>query len=144
MRKIDWEAALSKDDIVWLRQTGIPGIEERIERHQAQFDAEVPDSEVLDDVTTKSADDPTVRAGETVVEGGGGPQMVDPTGGGAVEADDDYPKWTVAELAGEVTARNDLPNTTPVEVVGTGKDGAVTKADLVKGLRLWDQMNPGQ
>lgn len=140
MRKIDWEKALSEDDIVWLRQTGMPGIEERIEKHQASFDAKVPEDESPGDQTTKSTLDPTARTGEQVIEGGGGPQFVDPTGGGVVE--DDYPQWKVAELEAEVKARNDLPDTTSVEVVGTGKDGAVTKPDLVKGLRLWDQMNP--
>jgi hypothetical protein len=67
-----------------------------------------------------------------------------PEGGEGEDEEDelDYTKWPVKELEDEVAARNAMKDTTKVDVVGTGKDGAVRKADLVKGLRLWDQENP--
>jgi hypothetical protein len=146
MRKIDWEGPLSDEDVVWLHTTGQPGIEERIERHQAQFGADVPEIEVPADELSKSALDPTARSGE-LVESAGGPKLVDPTKADAPDDEDDsddYDTWNKADLESEVEARNGLDNRkTDVEVVGTGKDGAVLKADMIKGLRLWDLENPG-
>lgn len=56
---------------------------------------------------------------------------------------DDYDTWTVPELEAEVTKRNTDPENadSQVEVVGTGKNGAVRKPDLIKALRVWDQEN---
>lgn len=148
MRKIDWEKALSAEDIAFLRQAGIPGMMERVEAHQAQFDAKVPEVETLDDPATRSALDAQGRVADPV-EGVGVVTLIDPLDSGDAPDDDeddedlpDYDKWPVKELTDEVDARNAMENTTNVEVVGTGKDGAVRKPDLVKGLRLWDQENP--
>lgn len=146
MRSINWDGPLSEEDVVWLHTTGQPGMEERIARHQAQFDAEVPEVEVPSDELSKSALDPTARSGE-LVESAGGPKLVDPTQADPVtdeDEEDDYDTWTKPDLEAEVSARNGLDNRkTDVTVVGTGKDGAVLKADMVKGLRLWDQENVG-
>lgn len=150
MRKIDWDKALSKEDIAWLRQAGIPGMTERIDLHQAQFKAEVPEVEVPEDTLTTSALDPQGRVANQVPEFGqlGAPQLVDPTQPTAdaeiTEDDDleDYDSWSKEDLDKEVVARNKMADTSEVTVVGTGKDGNVLKADLVKGLKLWDQENP--
>jgi hypothetical protein len=147
MRKIDWEKALSDEDIAFLRQSGIPDTEGIIERHQAKFDAPVVADEFEPDPVTKSALDPSAIAIGDPVEGigGGSPKLIDPTQAEVEVEDvdgDDYETWNKADLESEVDARNALENSGEVEVVGTGKDGAVLKADLIKGLRLWDQENP--
>lgn len=143
MRKIDWEGPLTEEDIAWLRQTGIPAIEERIEKHQAQYDAKVPEVEVPSDLVTVSALDPE-GGGSTSALTGDGPMKVDPTLADPQddEADDDYDSWSVEELKAEIEARNALPGTSKVEVIGTGKNGAITNADRIKALRLWDADNP--
>lgn len=147
MRKIDWKRPLSDEDIVWLRQSGMPDTEGIIERHQSQFAADVPPVEVPDDEVSRSALDAQARLADRVEAiGNGAPVEVDPTqtGDEAIEniEGDDYETWTKDDLEAEVTARNGLPETGDVEVVGTGKDGNVLKADIVKGLRLWDQEYP--
>jgi hypothetical protein len=143
MRKIDWESALSDEDIAWLRTTGQPGMEERIQAHQAQYDVQVPEEEVPEDTVTRSALDPTARSSTPAVTGDG-PVLIDPREAGRVDDEiaDDYDSWKKPELEAEVKARNEMADTSDVEVQGTGKDGAVLKEDLVKGLRLWDQENP--
>lgn len=148
MRKIDWDKKLSDEDITWLRQAGFMS-EERIAAHQAQFDAEVPEPETPDDTLTRSALDPSARVADRVGgTGDGAPRLVEtpePGSGDAGTDDiepDDYDQWKVGELEAEVKARNELPDTTEVTVEGTGSNGNVTKPDLVKGLRLWDQENP--
>jgi len=141
MRKIDWEQKLSDEDIEWLRAAGFMS-EEQIAQHQDQFDAKVPEPEIPDDPATRSALDASSRA-NTSAETGDGPRLVDPTQADPQdEEQDDYDQWTAAELRDEVNVRNDDENTGPVTVEGTGKGGAVTKADLIKGLRLWDAENP--
>jgi hypothetical protein len=118
---------------------------ERVEMHQAEHNAKVPDPETPDDTLTRSALDPTARVADPAEgTGTGSPVLVDPTNSGDAEdiEGDDYDQWKVGELEAEVKARNDLPDTSQVSVVGTGKDGNITKPDLVKGLRLWDQENP--
>lgn len=145
MRKIDWDAKLSDEDIAWVRQAGFM-TEDQLERHQAQYDAEVPEVEIPEDQATRSALDPKANAA-TPTGQKNGPLLVDPTKADPPESSgddegDDYDSWKVPELEAEVTARNQLENTTTVEVTGTGRNGAVTKADLVKGLRLWDVENP--
>lgn len=150
MRKIDWEKALSDEDIAWLRQAGFMS-EEKIAAHQEQFGGDVPEVETGGDPLTKDALDPETRMAERVEgTGTGSPELVDPTATDSEDSDtpeeDDYDSWKVNELEAEVAARNDLAEkrdeVSPVVVEGTGKDGAVRKADLVKGLRLWDQENP--
>lgn len=151
MRKIDWENPLSDEDVAWLRQAGFMS-EERIAAHQAQFDKEVPEPEVPEDNLTKSAMDPAARVADPVPGmGDGAPVLVDPReqdnpGPEGTEDEDlvpdDYDQWKVSELENEVTARNEMPDTTMVTVEGTGKNNSVTKPDLIKGLRLWDQENP--
>lgn len=141
MRKINWDEKLSDDDIAWLRQAGFK-TEEQLAAHQAQFDAEIPEPEIPEDTLTASALDPNARA-STPLETGDGPQLVDPRQEDPPpDNDDDYESWSMTELSAEVTARNKLPDTSQVEVTGTGTNGARTKADLVKGLRLWDRENP--
>lgn len=145
MRKIDWEKPLSDEDIAWLRQAGFMS-EERIAAHQAQFDKEVPEPETPEDDLTRSALDPQARVAEQVPSDGAPvrvvPEQQDPATGDGDEGDD-YDQWKVSELEAEVTARNAMPDTTEVTVEGTGANGKVTKSDLVKGLRLWDNENPG-
>lgn len=55
---------------------------------------------------------------------------------GADEDADDYDQWKVSELQAEADSRDPRP-----VVTGTGKNGAVTKADLIAALRVWDQEN---
>lgn len=146
MRKIDWTQALSDKDVAWVRQAGFMS-DERIANHQAQFDAEVPEADVPEDVLTRSALDPAARVAERVEgTGNGSPVLVVPeeeSDSDAEDEGDDYDSWKVAELEAEVTARNNMPDTSDVTVEATGKDGKTLKADMVKGLRLWDQENPG-
>ena len=141
MRKINWEQKLSDEDIVWLRAAGHVS-EEQIARHQEQFDAKVPDPETPVDETTQSALNPAARA-NTPAETGDGPVQVDPTQADPqAPVEDDYNNWSVPELKDEVAARNGIQDAGDVEVVGTGKNGAITKSDYIKGLRLWDAENP--
>jgi hypothetical protein len=142
MRQINWDDKLSDEDIAWLRTTGIVGIEDRIARHQEQYDAQVPEDEVPDDEVTQSALDAQSRA-NTPAETGDGPVQVDPTQADPQgEFEDDYDEWTLPSLKSEVKIRNDMEGTGQVEIVGTGTNGAQTKADIIKGLRLWDAENP--
>jgi hypothetical protein len=146
MRKLNDDKAYTEDDIAWIRQAGIPFGEERIAQNAERFKTEVPPAE-------PDGDGPGARpavgqeAAGTALEfdpGSGAPRLVSPV----VESDsdeavlDDYDTWKVPELESEVKARNEMPDTTEVEVVGTGKDGKVVKPDLIKGLRLWDAENP--
>jgi hypothetical protein len=140
MRKINWDDKLTDEDIVWLRNAGHMS-EEQIATHQAQFDADVPDLEAPEDEATRSALSaaPAVTSSKT----GDGPLLVDPRAEDPQDGEpDDYDQWSVAELKAEVDARNGLADTSDVEVEGTGKSGAITKSDLIKGLRLWDAENP--
>jgi hypothetical protein len=141
MRKIDWNEALSPDDVAWLRQAGFMS-EEQIERHQSQHKAEVPEVEIPEDTVTRdglSAD----RVRERVVTGDG-PLEVDPTGGSGDEdeIDDDYDSWKVGELEAEVTARDGMPDTSRIVIEATGANGKVLKPDLIAALRVWDKKNP--
>lgn len=144
MRKMDWEKPLSEEDIAWLRQAGFMS-EERIAAHQAQFDKEVPEVDAPEDELTRSALDAAARVAEQIESDGAPvrvvPEQQDPAATGG-DFEDDYDSWKKSELEAEVTARNAMPDTTEVTVEGTGKDGAVLKEDLVKGLRLWDNENP--
>jgi hypothetical protein len=147
MRKLNWDEPLSEEDFAFIRQSGIPGLMERAETHQAKFGAKVPEDDTPEDTLTQSALDPQGRTATPVPHTG--PQLVDPTAPPAVEEvpaedaeGDDYDSWSKADLEDEVTARNALANTSQVEVHGTGKNGNVLAVDLVKGLRLWDQENP--
>lgn len=148
MRKIDWEQELSDEDILWLRNSGQLGMEERIAAHQKQFGADVPPLETEDDVLTASALDASARASTPVDnDGSSGPVLVDPTQADPQSEEDeveaeDYDSWKVAELQAEIKARNEMDNTSDVQVIPTGQDGKTLKVDLVKGLRLWDQENP--
>lgn len=142
MRKINWEEKLSDTDIEWLRNAGHMS-EEQIAAHQDQFDAKVPDAGTPDDPTTLSALDASSSA-STPAETGDGPRRVDPTQADPQDQGplDDYDSWSKADLEAEVSNRNAIEGTSDVEVVGTGSNGNVTKADLIKGLRLWDAENP--
>lgn len=147
MRKIDWNAVLSDEDVAWVRQAGFLS-EERIAHHQAQFDAEVPPVEAEEDTVVRSALDPDARVFDRVnVESGpidnSLPIVTDPVPEDDEDEEElDYDKWKISELEDEIAARNEMADTTSVSVTGTGKDGKIVKADLVKGLRLWDDENP--
>lgn len=151
MRKIDWEKPLSEQDIAWLRQTGIPGIEERIERHQNETGGEVPEVNQTEDTGTRSAFDPTSTRTQVVSDGASAPINVTPSPEDVrtdtEDEGDDYESWKVAELKEEVAARNKLSDeredVTPISIEGTGKEGAITKQDVIKALRVWDDENPG-
>lgn len=144
MRKIDWDKKLTDEDITWLRQSGLVRVngletEDAIRQNAENHGGQVDDPEIPEDTTTRSALDPTGRTSLGVVATGETPKdpVADPSA-----ADDDYDQRTVHELADEVKTRNsaaEAEGTPKVEVIGTGTDGKVRKADLVKGLRLHDQ-----
>lgn len=147
MRKIDHGKLYSEKDVWFIRQAGFPNGEDMIRMNAEEFGGTVTEPETPSDQLTKPV--LGTEAGVVIT-----PEGVDSATSAArlvvpVEPQpdvelppDDYEQWKVDELDEEVTARNNLENTTNVEVVGSGKDGKVLKADLVKGLRLWDQENP--
>lgn len=143
MRRIDWEGPLSDEDVAWLRQAGFMS-EARIAAHQAQFGEELAPGKGPEDTLTRDALDAEARVRSQVEgTGNGSPVLVTPDPIEDEGEEDDYESWKVPELEDEVDNRNQLEGTGDVEVVGTGKDGKVLKVDLIKGLRLWDQENPG-
>lgn len=135
MRKIDWNAALTPEDIAWLRQAGFMS-EEQIAAHQTAHGAQAPGRERIgSDTLTRSAtgNDPVPQP-ENFDE--------DESDEDGEPFEDDYEEWKPADLEKEVGIRNAIEGKSDVQVTGTGKDGRVLKADLIKGLRLWDQENP--
>lgn len=149
MRQIDWSKKLSPEDVQWVRASGMYDVERMLAENAEKFGTEVPESPA--DEATRSAMDAAARSGEPMP--GGVVTKVDPSQSGDTEEPpvediegDDYETWTKDDLSNEVDARNALAakeqSVSEVTVEGTGKDGAVLKADLVKGLRLWDQENP--
>lgn len=126
MRKIDWNSPLTGDDKAWLRTTGILDVERLIEANAVEFDEEYhfPGTEPVGVIKSAVATEP------------------DQGGGNADFSEDDYDDWKVAELSAEIDNRNKVDGAKSVEVVGTGKDGKITKPDLIKALRLWDSENP--
>lgn len=148
MRKIDWEGLVSEEDADWYRTTGAPGAEDRIRQNRETYGQDYTPPEVPENPAIQSADDPNARAKGTPVDSPGGPQLIDPREQGKVEEveEDDYDTWSKTDLEKEVDARTKLAeqreDVTPVTVVGTGSGGNITKADLIKGLRVWDQENP--
>jgi hypothetical protein len=149
MRKLNHEKAYSADDIAWIRQAGFANGEDMIRYNSEQFGTKVEDPEIEPDMTLRTVIGAEARRPEDVTPvdpDTSAPREVDPaepTGDSEPVADDDYDSWKRAELESEVVARNEMPDTTEVSVVGTGKDGNVLVSDLIKGLRLWDQENPG-
>lgn len=147
MRKLDHTKPYSEDDIAFIRQMGVPYGEDWIRVNAETHGEPTPEpEEVPDDTVTRGVvgADAVGQPPAQPDPATGAPRLVDPTQAGAAELEpDDYPDWSKGDLEAEVTARNQMENTTDVEVVGTGSGGNVTKADLVKGLRLWDQENPG-
>lgn len=153
MRKIDHTARYSAEDIAFLRTNYPPYVEDMIVQNGKThgYDPDVP--EVPEDDVTRVAIGAEANDGVTtpvVDPATSAPRLVDPLGAsddGAGEdvggADDDYDRWKVSELEADVKARNEMPETTNVEVVGTGANGKVLKEDLIKSLRLWDAQNPG-
>jgi hypothetical protein len=142
MRKIDWEAPLSDEDIAWIRQAGIR-TDAQIEAHQAQFGEDVPDLSSPDDSSTQSALDPQGKARGVPVDQGDIPVDEGDTPGRhqADEIADDYDSWKVAELREEVTNRNRLSEERE-DVTSVNPEGN-TKPELIKALRIWDDENPG-
>jgi hypothetical protein len=152
MRKIDHTKRYSAEDIAFLRQMGVPYANDWIARNAEEHGYDPNQSEVPEDTVSRTVigAEGGVGNGAPVIDPAtGAPRLVDPTnpedviGGKSEDVDDDYDKWTVAELEADVKARNEMPDTTEVQIVGTGKDGKVIKTDLIKGLRLWDADNPG-
>lgn len=153
MRKMDHTKAYSPEDIAFLRQMGVPYAEDWI-RQNAETHGYDPDQpNTPDDTLTKPVIGPegAVGNGAPVIDPAtGAPRLVDPTNPeatiGSAESesnmDDDYDRWKMPELQADVAARNEMPDTTQVEVIGTGQNGTVLKADLIAGLRKWDRENP--
>lgn len=141
MRQIDWNAPLSGEDIAFLRQMGVIGMEDRIRWHQERHGADVPEEQILPDGATASVLDPEARA-STPVDEGDGPKRIDPTQADPVDLADDYDKWKIPELEADVKARNEMEGYDEVEVTGTGANGKVTKPDYITGLRAWDAKYP--
>lgn len=129
MRKIDWDGPLSREDLAFLSQAGIPGMEDRVRAHQAKFE---------------DAESFPAPPSDTATQHVGGVVTLDPVVEETPDTlEDDYDDWSKADLETEIHARNAIQGSADVEVIGTGANGNVTKADMVKGLRVWDQMNPG-
>lgn len=122
MRRIDWDAPLSEEDLAWLAQAGIPGTAERIERNQRQFEVEEDeiDDDEDDEVIDEDADtDESEDDAEPVTEDG-------------TNEEDDYETWTRADLITEASTR-----TPAVDVKPNAK-----KMDVVRSLRTWDAAHP--
>src|SRR5262245_24463164 len=129
MRKIDWSGPLTREDLAFLSQAGIPGMDERVRAHQAQFE---------------DAESFPAPPSDTVTQHIGGVVVADPVvEETSDQPDDDYDDLTKGDLETEISARNAIEGSPDVEVIGTGANGNVTKADMIKGLRVWDQTNPG-
>lgn len=114
MRKIDWDQPLSADDIAWLRQAGIQGIEDRIADNAAQFTGEDDD----EDETTLLVLDP--KTPET-----GADEDADDEG-------DDYDEWTAADLRDECQKRD-------ITTASKAK-----RAELIAALRAYDVEHTGE
>lgn len=144
MRKLNDDKAYTEDDILWIRNSGIPFGEERIAQNAERFKLDVPPVEVPEPDANLREVVGADAAGEVgeIDPGSGAPRRVDPVQDPTVEVIDDYDQWSKKELEDEVTARNEMPDTGTVVVEGTGKNGNVLAADLVTGLRLWDRENP--
>lgn len=142
MRKLDFEKKLSEEDIAWIRQAGWPNGEDLIIENAERFGTKIPEPETDETVTRSAVGVEAVGTAPVIDPATGAVRRIEPTEQGGTEPQDDYDKWPVKELEDEVSAREAMPDTTAVTVTGTGKDGKVLKADLVKGLRLWDQENP--
>ena len=143
MRKLNHDKAYTEDDIEWIRNSGIPFGEEMIVQNAEQHGVKVPDPEVPEDETNilrEVVGENAAGQRREIDPQSGAPRLIDPVT--APEIADDYDTWSKAELEAEVVARNEMPDTSEVEVTGSGKNGNVLAADLIKGLRLWDQDNP--
>lgn len=144
MRKIDWDKPLSEKDKVWLRQSGIAGVEDRIRANEEEHGEEPSTVDIPPDPLTRSALDPEAVQGRRPSEAPPSGAPSDVQGIGApVEVDDDYDEWSKADLEDEINKRNaDPDNNDKIEVTGTGARGAVTNADRVAALRAWDRAHP--
>ena len=145
MRKIDWNQELSDEDKVWLRNSGIVGVEDRIKANEEEFSGEYQEPEVPADPVTRSALDPEATQGRRPSEAppSGAPSDVQGVGAPADSVDDNYDSWKVNELSDEVNNRNDdETNPDKIEVTGTGSGGAVRKQDYINALREWDRAHP--
>lgn len=145
MRQINWDKALSDEDKVWLRNSGMVGVEDRIRANEEQFGNEYIEPETPADPVTRSALDPEASLGRRPSEAppSGAPSDVQGVGAPADQVDDDYDQWKVNELSDEVAKRNDDEgNPDKIEVTGTGSGGAVRKQDYITALRAWDRAHP--
>lgn len=144
MRQINWDKPLSENDKVWLRQSGMPGVEERIRANEEAHGGEYEEPETPPDPLTRSALDPEARGGrlpsEAPPSGAPSPDQ-GPLATGADEVDDDYDEWTKADLEDEIAKRN-ADEAESVVVTGTGARGAVTNQDRINALRAWDRAHP--
>lgn len=148
MRNIDWSKKISPEDIAWLRQSGIPYVgpmrtEDAIQDNAKRFKFTAPEEEIQADTVTRSVLDPSGRASEGVVATSETIDRSPAESGNGESEGDEYDQMSVTDLVSVVRDRNQKAETngTPhVEVVGTGTEGKVRKADLVKGLRLHDQI----
>lgn len=135
MRKINWDGPLSREDLAFLSQAGIPGMDEKVRMHQAQFEGAEsfpapPSDSATQVIGGVVVADPVVEETSDVEETPDAP-------------DDDYDDWTKGDLETEIHARNQIEGAENVEVIGTGANGNVKREDMIKALRVWDQTNPG-
>lgn len=138
MRDINWDEPLSEEDKAWARQAGLALVEDRIAANEKQFneDPSIDQLELRPDPTTRSALDPTVGTGRSILEAppSGAPSDVQGVGAVAELEPDDYDQWKVSELKEEAATR------TPAVVVASD----ARKPDVIQSLREWDRKHGDQ
>lgn len=142
MRKLNFEDKLSEEDIAWIRQAGWPNGEDLIIENAERFGTKIPEPETGENPLRGVVGEEAVgNPPQPIDPASGAVRLVDPTAQQEL-IEDDYDQWKLPELEAEVKARNEMPDTTDVTIQATGSGGKILKADIVKGLRLWDQENP--
>lgn len=109
MRQIDWDSALSADDVAWLRASGqqyAPNGMRLEDAIRSNLDADYEDPQGSGDDPSRSALDSTAQGAPPIGTLSAEEQRSVLGESDEDEADDDYDKWTKAELTEEIEERN--------------------------------------
>ena len=131
MRQIDWDSALSADDVAWLRASGqqyAPNGMRLEDAIRSNLDADYEHPQGSGDDPSRSALDSTAQGAPPIGTLSAEEQR---SVLGESDEDDDYDKWTKSELADEITERN-KGREEPMSTSGT-------KAELIDRLRADDE-----